>query len=218
VWKKGHEEGGESVRGRFGRRGIFGGGSGVWLGIGILAVLALLARRQEKTADAIGAAFRTARQRFGGTEQPTRRDEGFSSEQAGDSLGQENSDEESKGSTAQAGVDSSEEIKGNNKPSAGRNEEGDAGEEESQGSESAVEKGRSDAKALPIKEYDLLTVSQVTQRLRELSLEEVEQLRDYEAENRNRRSIMQRFETRIRAARKNLQKRGKAETGESSGE
>jgi hypothetical protein len=56
------------------------------------------------------------------------------------------------------------------------------------------------------------------QSLRELSLEEVEQLRDYEAENRNRRSIMQRFETRIRVVRKNLEKRGDAETEESPGE
>ena len=56
------------------------------------------------------------------------------------------------------------------------------------------------------------------QSLRELSLEEVEHLRDYEAENRNRRSIMQRFETRIRVVRKNLEKRGDAETEESPGE
>jgi hypothetical protein len=56
----------------------------------------------------------------------------------------------------------------------------------------------------------------VTQRLRELSLEEVEQLRDYEAEHRNRRSIMQRFETRIRAARKNLSKRTDVETKQDS--
>ena len=63
-----------------------------------------------------------------------------------------------------------------------------------------------------------MTVTQVTQRLRGLSLEEVEQLRDYEAENRNRRSIMQRFDTRIRAAQKNLEKRGDGETEEGSGE
>jgi hypothetical protein len=42
-----------------------------------------------------------------------------------------------------------------------------------------------------------LTVSQVTQRLGELSVEEIEQLRDYEAENRKRRSLMERFERRI---------------------
>jgi hypothetical protein len=94
------------------------------------------------------------------------------------------------------------------------------GEEASLGGDSsaAIEEGRSHAEGLPIDEYDSLTVSQVTQSLKELSLEEVEQLRYYEAENRNRRSIMQRFETRIRAARKNLEKKGDAETEESSGE
>jgi hypothetical protein len=42
-----------------------------------------------------------------------------------------------------------------------------------------------------------LIVSQITQRLEELSVEEIGQLRDYEAENRNRRSLMERFERRI---------------------
>jgi hypothetical protein len=113
-----------------------------------------------------------------------------------------------------------EEKRGPIRESARRSEEGDGWEEESQGDESAaaIEEGRSGAEGLPIDGYDSLSVSQVTQSLRELSLEEVEQLRDYEAENRNRRSIMQRFETRIRAARKNLEKRREAETEGSHGE
>jgi hypothetical protein len=157
---------------------------------------------------------------LGGPEQPTRHDTASPSEQAGESLDQENPEEDTEGNTAEGEGDPGEEIKGITKESAMRSEEGDGWEEESQGGQSAaaVEEGRSDAEGLPIEEYDSLTVSQVTQRLRELSLEEVEQLRDYEAENRNRRSIMQRFETRIRAARKNLEKKGNAETEESSGE
>jgi hypothetical protein len=189
----------------------------VWLVIGILAILALLTRRHEKTANAIGALW----ERFGSREQPTPHDADVPSEQAGEFLVQENSEEEAEGSTAEAEAEpSEEEIKDITKEPSRRNEEGDGGEEESQGGKSAaaVEEGRSDAERLPIEEYDLLTVSQVTQRLRELSLEEVEQLRDYEAENRNRRSIMQRFETKIRAARKDLNRRGDAETEESSGE
>jgi hypothetical protein len=93
-------------------------------------------------------------------------------------------------------------------------EEGGGWKEESQGvwSATVAEEGRSDVSGLSIDEYDSLTVGQVTQRLRELSLEEVEQLRAYEAENRNRRSVMQRFETRIRVASKNLEKRSDAET------
>jgi hypothetical protein len=204
------------MRGRFGRRRIFGGGSAVWLGIGVLAILALITTRHEKTANTIRGAYRTARERFGGREQPTRHDMDSPSEQAGEFLVQENPEEETEGSTAEAEEDPGEEIEGITEESARRSGEGDGWDEESQGGKSAaaVEERRSDVEGLSIEEYDSLTVSQVTQRL---SLEEVEQLRDYEAENRNRRSIMQRFETRIRAARKNL-KRGDAETEESSGE
>ncbi|MDP8952269.1 MAG: hypothetical protein M3N18_08540 [Actinomycetota bacterium] len=52
-----------------------------------------------------------------------------------------------------------------------------------------------------MEDYDSLTVHQVTQRLGELSVEEIERLRDYETRNKNRRSLMQRFDTRIEAAR-----------------
>jgi hypothetical protein len=207
------------MRGRFGRRRIFGAGSAVWLGIGVLAILALITTRHEKTANTVRAAYRTARERFGGREQPTRHDTDSPSERAGEFLVQENPDEETEGSTAEGEEDPSEEIEGITNESGGRSED-DGWEEESQGGKSAagVEERRSDVEGLPIEEYDSLTVSQVTQRLMELSVEEVEQLRDYEAENRNRRSIMQRFETRIRAAHKNLKKRGDADTEESSGE
>jgi hypothetical protein len=143
------------------------------------------------------------------------------SDQAGEVLVQEqNSKTATKESPTEAEEGPSEETRGPTRESARRSEDGDDWEEESQGGESAapIEEGRSHAEGLPIDEYDSLTVSQITQSLRELSLEEVEQLRDYEAENRNRRSIMQRFETRIRAARKNLEKRGDAETEENSGE
>jgi hypothetical protein len=207
------------MRRRFGRRRIFGAGSVVWLGIGVLVILALLTSRHEKTANAIRAAYSTARDRFGRRDQPAQPNADFRDEQAGEFRVQENSEEETEGSTAEVEEDPGEETKGITKESARRSEEGDGREEESQGGKSVadVEEGP-DAVGLPIEEYDSLSVSQITQRLRELSLEEVEQLRDYEAENRNRRSIMQRFETKIRAARKNLEKRGDAETEESSGE
>lgn len=207
------------MRRRFGRRRIFGAGSVVWLGIGVLVILALLTGRHEKTANAIRAAYSTARDRFGRRDQPAQPNADFRDEQAGEFRVQENSEEETEGSTAEVEEDPGEETKGITKESARRSEEGDGREEESQGGKSVadVEEGP-DTVGLPIEEYDSLSVSQITQRLRELSLEEVEQLRDYEAENRNRRSIMQRFETKIRAARKNLEKRGDAETEESSGE
>jgi hypothetical protein len=210
------------MRWRFGRRRVFGGGSAVWLGVGALVIiLVLIARRHQKTSDAIRAASRTARERFGSPDQLARHDTDLPSEQAGEVLVQE---ENPKAETEESPIDAeegpSEEARGPTRKSARRSEDGDVWEEESLGGESAaaIEEGRSHAEGLPIDEYDSLTVSQVTQSLKELSLEEVEQLRDYEAENRNRRSIMQRFETRIRAARKNLEKRGDAETEESSGE
>jgi hypothetical protein len=210
------------MRGRFGRRRVFGGGSAVWLGVGALViVLALIARRHEKTSDALRAAYRTARERFGSPGQLAQHDTDLASDQAGEVIVQEETPKaETEESPAEAEEGPSEETRGPTRESARRSEEGDGWEEESQGGESAaaIEEGRSGAEGLPIDEYDSLTVSQVTQSLRELSLEEVEQLREYEAENRNRRSIMQRFETRIRAARKNLEKRGDAETEGSPGE
>ena len=210
------------MRWRFGRRRVFGGGSAVWLGIGALVIiLALIARRHEKPSDAIRAAYRTARERFGSPEQLAPHNTDLPSEQASEVLVQEENPKTETGeSPAEAEEGPREETRAPTRESAGRREAGDGCEEESQGGEAAaaVEEGRSDAEGLPIDEYDSLTVSQVTQSLRELGLEEVEQLRDYEAENRNRRSIMQRFETRIRAARKNREKRGDAETEESPGE
>ena len=210
------------MRARYRRRRSLGGGSVVWLGIAVLAILVLIARRHEKTSDAIRGAYRTARERFGGPEQPARHDTDFPSGQAGEFLVQEeNHEAEPEGrSPEEAEEGPSAEIRGLTREAARRSKDGDGRGEESQGGEfaAAVKEGRSEAEGLPIEEYDSLTVTQVTQRLRELSLEEVEQLRDYEAENRNRRSLMQRFETRIRAARKNLERRGDAETGESSGE
>jgi hypothetical protein len=210
------------MRWRFGRRRVFGGGSAVWLGVGALVIfLALITRRRENTSDALRAAHRTARERFGSPEQLARHDADLPSDQAGEVLVQEeNLKAETEESSIGAEEGPKEETRGFTSESARRSEAGDGWEEESQGGESAaaIKEGRPDGEGLPLDHYDSLTVSQVTQGLRELSLEEVEQLRDYEAENRNRRSIMQRFETRIRAARQNLEKRGDAETEESPGE
>ena len=68
-----------------------------------------------------------------------------------------------------------------------------------EGERSTGENTQAEAEELPIEDYDSLNVHQVTQKLGELSVEELEQLRDYEANNKNRRSIMQRLDTRIRA-------------------
>ncbi len=83
-----------------------------------------------------------------------------------------------------------------------RSEEGSQDEEPQDGATTDLEEIRADAEGLPLEDYDSLTVSQVTQRLGGLSVEEIERLRDYEAEHKNRRSLLQRFETRIRSARR----------------
>ena len=60
----------------------------------------------------------------------------------------------------------------------------------------AVTTTGAEAEEPPMEDYDPLNVHQVTQRLGELSVEEIKRLREYEAKNRNRRSLMQRFDTR----------------------
>ncbi len=103
-------------------------------------------------------------------------------------------------STTQAEEGPGEEIRSAVKESVRRSEEGSGGEQQAEAT-AAREESQADAEGLPIEEYDSLNVNQVTQRLGELSVEELERLRDYEAENRNRRSLLERFDRRIRVAR-----------------
>jgi hypothetical protein len=50
---------------------------------------------------------------------------------------------------------------------------------------------------LPIEDYDSLNVKQISERLAELSDEEVEQLRRYEAANKNRSTLLRRLDERL---------------------
>ena len=52
---------------------------------------------------------------------------------------------------------------------------------------------------LPIENYDTLTVQQVSERLDDLSAEEIRQLRAYEAENKSRTTLLRRLDERIEA-------------------
>ena len=52
---------------------------------------------------------------------------------------------------------------------------------------------------LPLEDYDSMNVRQVSERLGDLSVEEIRQLRDYEAKNKNRRTLLNRFDARIEA-------------------
>ena len=91
----------------------------------------------------------------------------------------------------------SEEITSVVRESVRRSGEGSLDEAPQDANTTDLGESGADAEGLPLEDYDSLTVQQVTQRLGELSVEEIEQLRDYEAENRNRRSLMERFERRI---------------------
>lgn len=111
---------------------------------------------------------------------------------------------------------SREEVRSIIRESVRRSEEGVREEEPRAGTGGGSEEGRADAEEPPVEAYDSLSLGQVTQRLLELSVEEVEQLRDYEAEHRNRPSIMNRYKRRLEAARENRKRGGDAGTGESS--
>ena len=52
---------------------------------------------------------------------------------------------------------------------------------------------------LPLENYDSMGVRQVREKLDDLRVEEVKRLRDYEAKNKNRRTLIGRFDRRIEA-------------------
>jgi hypothetical protein len=212
------------MQGRFRRKRIFRGGGAVLLVLGALVILTLMARRHEVSSDVIRRVYKTTRERFGGggREQPRRQeDTDVPSEQDDEVLLQErNREEETEASSTEAEEISTEEIRSIIRESVRRSQEGSGGEVESQSGETtaAPEGTRKNAKEPPIEGYDSLSLGQVTQKLLELSVEEIEQLRDYEAQNRNRPSVMQRFERRLRAASENLKRRDNGEGEERSGE
>ncbi len=107
---------------------------------------------------------------------------------------------------------SEEEVRSAIRESVKRSEE-TVGREGPRAEAAAPEEGRADAEGLPLKDYDSLSVNRVTQRLGELSVEEIERLRDYEAEHKGRRSLIERFDRRIRAAREDLKSSGETEEG-----
>jgi HPt (histidine-containing phosphotransfer) domain-containing protein len=116
--------------------------------------------------------------------------------------------EAERNATTEAEEGPSEEISSVVRESVRRSEEETRDEEPQDATTTDLEENRADAKGPPIEGYDSLNVSQVTQKLLEWSVEEVEQLRDYEAQNRNRHSVMQRFERRLNASHENLKKGG----------
>jgi hypothetical protein len=53
--------------------------------------------------------------------------------------------------------------------------------------------------SLPIEDYNSLNVREVSERLDKLGVEEIERLRSYEAANKNRITILRRFDAMIEA-------------------
>jgi hypothetical protein len=173
------------------------------LAIGAVAIIVLIARRRawddqrtrrakqatKEASDVIREAYKNARGRLGEVrERQAQYTTAFSERVTGNlRVGVESAQAASHELTDQAQKRVLEEV---GKAPAQTSEEGQRG---------TGENIQADAGELPIEDYDSLNVHQVTQKLRELSVEELEQLRDYEAKNKNRRSIMQRFDTRIRA-------------------
>jgi hypothetical protein len=53
---------------------------------------------------------------------------------------------------------------------------------------------------LPLENYDMLRANEVIDRIEKLNAQDIERLRDYEAQNKNRRSVLKRMDDRIRVA------------------
>jgi hypothetical protein len=64
-----------------------------------------------------------------------------------------------------------------------------------EGTERAVE-----AVAFPIEGYDEMNVDEISTRLNDLSVEELQLVRDYEELNKKRESLLERMDRKIRSA------------------
>ena len=72
-------------------------------------------------------------------------------------------------------------------------------ETERTSTEASAERKEVGGEQLPLENYDSLNIEQISERLDELSTEEVGQLRAYEAENKNRSTLLRRLDERIEA-------------------
>ena len=63
--------------------------------------------------------------------------------------------------------------------------------------ETTAPSSQADGDDLPLEDYDSLNIRQISERLDELSDEEIRRLRDYESQHKNRRTLMERLDQRI---------------------
>ena len=61
-------------------------------------------------------------------------------------------------------------------------------------------RSQSSDEELPLENYDKLNANEVIDRIEKLNAQDIERLRDYEARNKNRRSVLERMDGRISAA------------------
>jgi len=64
----------------------------------------------------------------------------------------------------------------------------------------STQRSQSSDAELPLENYDKLNAIEVTDRIEKLDAQDIERLREYEARNKNRRSVLERMDARIRAA------------------
>jgi len=72
---------------------------------------------------------------------------------------------------------------------------------ETQGAKEADRRGESPDRHLPLKNYDGMTVEEVTAKLDSLSADECRQIRDYERKHRNRATLTEEFDRRMESSR-----------------
>ena len=61
-------------------------------------------------------------------------------------------------------------------------------------------RSQSSDEQLPLENYDVLNANAVIDRIEKQNAQDIERLRDYEARNKNRRSVLERMDARIRIA------------------
>jgi hypothetical protein len=64
----------------------------------------------------------------------------------------------------------------------------------------STQRSQSSDEELPLENYDKLNANEVIDRIEKLDAQDIERLREYEARNKNRQSVLERMDTRIRAA------------------
>ena len=177
------------MRRRVGRRRTVGG-STVVLGLGALAVIALIIRWRA-AANTTGESYSTADERFDETHASSSREvtEGV----------QERRSEEPAGVLTQDTVKTDrsirDDIRSIIRESVSRSEVVDRAA--SQAGTSAPE-AQTDAEELPIEDYDSLNIRQIAERLDGLVVEEIERVLNYETKNKNRRTLIARLERRAK--------------------